>query len=524
MEKRREYQGKKKMDIRSMEIDGDNDGMEMQDHMESLEKETLEEEDSIKKGNIQNVILQIENQDDELEEIDLVNVAEYMRKKWKQYVYLLVIMICIGFAVAILTTGVQNLFKKGSASAVVTFNFDGLDEGLNPNGGVFDVSEMKSTVVVNDALENLGWERQDVEEIRANLKIEGVIPESVKQKIAIINTVAEDAAEYYANIEDINYFPSQYTVTLQRCSGMSGDETRELLDAILLAYRDYFMGSYADTSVIGLASSVLDIETYDYLQASDILENEIETMQSYVDAKADEAPEFRASSTGLSFGDLSNSIGALKRLDLNNFISFVQANNLTKDAGVQVDYYNYQIEQYTFEIQELQTMLSNVEKTIAAYEKDPVIVMSSQESVTETTQTNEYYDTLLAQKLELSTEISKRNTELNEAYAMINALNASQQSGREEDYAYADTQLEGLVKTMEGWSELVQKTTEEYFEAYLYADAYRVSIPAQYSALGSIGDLIKRMAIFGAVAAGIVIILWGFAGLKEEIRRSREMK
>ena len=303
---------------------------------------------------------------------------------------------------------------------------------------------------------------------------------------------------------------------------MNGDETRELLDAILLSYRKYFMDSYAGMTALGFATEVLDVRAYDYMQASDMIGNEIDVIEDYVEAKAEEAPNFRANSTGLSFSDLASSIATVRRLDLSNFISFIQANNLTRDAGVQIDYYNYQIKQYNLEIQELQTQRSHVERTIEAYEKDPVIVMSNQESVTETTQKDEYYNELLQQKLDLNKQISELNTSLNEAYDMVNVLNASEQSMAEEDYAYADALLEGLISTVESWGRLVQQTTEEYFEAELYADAYRISIPAQYSAMGSLGELAKKMIIFGGVAVVLVVLLWGMAGLKDEIMRGRK--
>ena len=470
------------------------------------------------------VILQVEKNDGEAEvEIDLLNIAGYMKQKWRFFAYVLIIAVCVSWIAAAVSQGLQGIFGgKSYAEAVINFSFDGIDEGKDPSGGLFDVTKLKSTAVINDALKELGWNDMDVEEIRSNLKIQGVIPDSVKQQIAVINTVAEDAAEYYTTIGDLNYFPSQYTVTLQRCKGMNGDETRELLDAILLSYRKYFMDSYAGMTALGFATEVLDVRSYDYMQASDMIGNEIDVIEDYVEAKAEEAPNFRANSTGLSFSDLASSIATVRRLDLSNFISFVQANNLTRDAGVQIDYYNYQIKQYNLEIQELQTQRSHVERTIEAYEKDPVIVMSNQESVTETTQKDEYYNELLQQKLDLNKQISELNTALNEAYDMVNVLNASEQSMKEEDYAYADALLEGLISTVESWGKLVQQTTEEYFEAELYADAYRISIPAQYSAMGSIGELAKKMAVFGGVAVVLVVLLWGMAGLKDEVVRGRK--
>lgn len=469
------------------------------------------------------LILQVDhNAEEDLEEIDLVNIARYMGRKWRFYAYLLLVVVCIGFALAVAVTGAEKILgKESGATAVVNFSFDGIDQGLDPNGAPFDVTKIKSTEVVNMAFEELGWEGMDTETVRANMTVEGVIPESVKQRIAVINTVAEDAAEYYATIEDLDYFPSRYTVSLKRCDGMNGKETRELLDAVLLCYKRYFMDTYANTSIPGMATEVLDAEGYDYLQASDMIGSQIDAIQDYVDAKAQEAPDFRAGSTGFSFSDLSSAIDAVRRLDLNNFVSFVQANNLTKDAGVQVDYYNYQVKQYNFDIQELQTQLASVERMITDYEKNPVIVMSNQESVTETAQTDEYYNSLMEQKLSLNKEISELNTRLNEAYAMINALNGAEATATEEDYTYADTLLKGLLETVEGWSDLVKRTAEEYFEADLYANAYRIAIPAQYSAMGSLGELIKRMILFGGIGGIAVIILWGIAGLKEEMLRAR---
>lgn len=492
--------------------------LEQEAEEKEMEKEGGKER---KSRDSQTIILKVDEGGEE-DAIDLAGVMSNMGKRFRIFRHLLILAVCAGFLAAAVITLIQgSLGGKSYASAVVVFSFDGIEKGLDPNGGLFDVNQIKSTLVINHALEELSWTDRDVDEIRANIKLTGVIPDSVKQQIAVINTVAEDAAEYYTNIEDLDYFPSRYTVTLQRCRGMSGSETKELLDAILLSYRKYFMDSYADTSVLGTALSVMNIESYDYLQAADMIENEIDTMQAYVKAKQEEAPDFRANVTGLSFSDLAGSIDAIKQLDLNNFVSFVQSNNLTKDAGTQIDYYHYQIRQYELEIKELQSQLADVEKTIAGYEKDPVIIMSNQESVTQTEQKNEYYDELLEKKLELNSKISSLNTDMNKAYSLAASLNSGDSPAVQEDYAYAESLLQGLLKTVETWSELVQKTAEEYYEAHLYAGAYRISIPAQYSAAGGLGELIKMMLVCGGIGALLVFAAWGMFGLKDEITRMR---
>ena len=483
-----------------------------------IEKEELNDKD------LQRIYLQV-NQEDEEETIDLLNVAGRMGKKKKLFGYLLVLAICIGIILGAVVTGAKALTGSTSyANAVISFSYDGIDQGQDPNGGALDVTKIKSTPIISAALENLQMKDVDVEDVRSAMKITGVMPDSVKQEIAVINTVAEDAAEYYTNISDLDYFPSQYVVRLNKIKGLKAEQTTELLNAILSAYRDYFLETYANTDVLSLSTNVINYEDYDYLQAADMLTNQIDLMKNYVDARAEEAGTFRANSTGLSFGDLSNSIETVRTLDLGNFISYVQSRNLTKDAAIRVDYYQYQIEQYNLKLQEVQAQLSNVEKSIADYEKDPVIVMSNQDSVTTTEQKNAYYDELVKQKLQLTKQIASINTNLNENYTRLNALADIVNGGSEEEIAHADTLLANLINTINSWGELVQNTTEEYYNTSRYADAYQISVPAQYTSTGGLMSVAKTMILCTGVLVLLVVLLWCYVGLKDEIEAERKKK
>ena len=476
-----------------------------------IEKEELNDKD------LQRIYLQVNQEEDE-ETIDLLNVAGRMGKKKKLFGYMLMLAVCIGVVLGAVIVGFKALTGNSSyANAVISFSYDGIDQGQDPNGGALDVTKIKSTPIVSAALENLQMKDVDVEDVRSAMKITGVMPDSVKQEIAVINTVAEDAAEYYTNISDLDYFPSQYVVRLNKIKGLKAEQTSELLNAILSAYRDYFLETYANTDVLSLSTNVINYEDYDYLQAADMLTNQIDLMQNYVDARAEEAGTFRANSTGLSFGDLSNSIETIRTLDLGNFISYVQSRNLTKDAAIRVDYYQYQIEQYNLKLQEVQAQLSNVEKSITDYEKDPVIVMSNQDSVTTSEQKNAYYD-------ELTEQIASINTSLNENYTRLNALADIVNGGSEEEISHADTLLANLINTINSWGELVQNTTEEYYNTSRFADAYQVSVPAQYTSTGGLMSVAKTMILCTGVLVLLVVLLWCYDGLKDEIKAQRKKK
>ena len=483
-----------------------------------IEKEELNDKD------LQRIYLQVNQEEDE-ETIDLLNVAGHMGKKKKLFGYMLMLAVCIGVIFGAVIVSFKALTGNSSyANAVISFSYDGIDQGQDPNGGALDVTKIKSTPIVSAALENLQMKDVDVEDVRSAMKITGVMPDSVKQEIAVINTVAEDAAEYYTNISDLDYFPSQYVVRLNKIKGLKAEQTSELLNAILSAYRDYFLETYANTDVLSLSTNVINYEDYDYLQAADMLTNQIDLMQNYVDARAEEVGTFRANSTGLSFGDLSNSIETIRTLDLGNFISYVQSRNLTKDAAIRVDYYQYQIEQYNLKLQEVQAQLSNVEKSITDYEKDPVIVMSNQDSVTTSEQKNAYYDELVKQKLELTEQIASINTSLNESYTRLNALADIVNGGSEEEISHADTLLTNLINTINSWGKLVQNTTEEYYNTSRFADAYQVSVPAQYTSTDGLMSVAKTMILCTGVLVLLVVLLWCYDGLKDEIKAQRKKK
>lgn len=469
------------------------------------------------------IYLQVENPEDNGQQIDIVNVVTDMKKKKRLYGYLLVFAACVGVCLGLIVAGVQYLLGNSSyARAVISFQYEGIEDGLDPNGAAFDINKIKAPVVIEDALNTLGITDISAEDIRKNIVIEGVIPEDAVERITVIKEMALEDASNYEKILDVSYFPSQYVIYLYKDSFMSGTDTTAILNAILESYRTYFMDTYANTEVLTVTGNLIDYKEYDYAEAIDMLESQMEIMIDYVAERREQASDFRSSNTGLSFGDIETSLRTVEEIDLSNLVSYVENTTLSKDKVRMKEYYEYKIRKYNMKLSELQVQLTTVQNTIDTYAKDPVVIVSSQESTQELTQTNEYYDKLIEQKLSLNKQIAATNTELNEAYELLNSLNSSTRKNSQEEYDYADAMLEKVASTLAEWVTLTEDTTEEYYSTTLFSNAYKIAVPAKYQANGGIVQMAKYVIVCVAIMVFFVLVLWCLDGLRAELMAMRE--
>jgi hypothetical protein len=468
------------------------------------------------------IYLKVDNSDNDSEEIDLVNVVVNMAKRRKIYRYAFLLAICIGVLAAVVKLLIPQIGKTDEhyAQAVITLQYEGIDEGLDPNGASLDINKLKSPTVIEAALDTIGETEFTAEDIRSNISIEGVIPADAVERITVIKETAATNSSNLEKILDVTYFPSQYIISLNQLDGMSDTRTREILDAVIDSYRQYFFDTYANAEVLSVTTDIYNIDSYDYAEAVDIIKSQVETVQSYVNSKKTEAPDFRASSTGLSFGDIATSLDSIEKIDLPNLSSYIENTSLTKDREKLLQYYNYKIKQYKSELTEAESNLTTVQSTIDGYDKNQIVIVSNQDTAQQITQSSEYYDNLIQQKIDISKEISSLNTELDETTELLAALGNIENSNTQDQYDYADSKLEDITGTVSNWIELTKETTEEYYNTTLMANAVKVATTAQYVTVSngvSMKTAIKTVGIFVAIMVFIVFMVWCFDGLRIEI-------
>lgn len=471
------------------------------------------------------IYLHMEDNDNEEPQIDLMNIADHMNRKKRLYRYIMAIAVCAGVLLGLTAIGADYIVGQSSyARAVISFQYEGIEDGVDPNGAAFDINKLKSPKVIEDALMSLGSSEYDAEKIRESIEIEGVIPKDAVERITVIKEMSLENVSNYEKILDVSYFPSQYIVYLRKSSGMSGTDTVQILNSILESYRTYFMDMYANTEVLTVTGNLIDYKDYDYAEAMDMLETQMEIMQEYVSERREQAPEFRSSNTGLSFGDISMALATVSEIDIANLDSYIESHTLTKDVQRQREYYEYRIKKYSMQIAENQVELSNIQSVIDKYQKDPLVIVSSQETTQEIGQTNEYYDQLLQQRLDISAEIASLNTKLNETYVLLNAVSGTIGKNTQEEYDYVDRKLSSLIQTIAKWADLTEQTVEEYYKTTLFSNAYKISVPAQYTAAGGVVAFAKKIMIPVAALLFVVTVVWCADGFFCELGKMREDK
>ncbi len=469
------------------------------------------------------VILQVNQKRASDSEIDLINVFSYMGKKKRLIAYLLALAIVVGASFGALYSGFEHFTGKGSyVRAMITFQFEGIDKGLDPNGAAFDVNQIKSPYVIQKALSELGIDDSYIEKARENIVIQGVVPEDAVERITVINNMASEDAKYYEKLLDVSYFPSQYLVFLYDDGTFTQRELPQILNGILKSYKQYFLDTYANAKVLTVTSNLLSGDDYDYGESVDLVKTQIDIMLSYARERMNEAPDFRASSTGLSFQDIVTALEFVKTVDISRLSSYVESQSLTKDKSRQSEYYDYMIREYSNKLSELQTNIETINSAINSYEKDPVVIVSGADSTLEYGEKSEYYDNLVNQRLSITKQIAQTNTDLNEYYLLQSKLSESDRVNTDEEYDYADGLLSKIENTIASWVKLIEETTDEYYNTTLFSNAVTVAVPAQYFVDGGIVHIAKNLAIPAMMLVVIVLIWWFFNAVKMEIISMRQ--
>lgn len=470
-----------------------------------------------------NLILKQESGDDGKElSLSLLTVFRQL----KRFVAWWIIIAFIG-AIIITVTSAMSTKTTSRATALVSFGFSGIEKGLDPNGATFDVTMIKSTIVIDRAIAQLGLEPQLSDDVRNAMTIKGLIPEDAINRITVYQNLYSSDSSYSLNAAkemlDVTYYPSQFKISLNnKKAGLSTSAGEQLLDTILDCYRDYFFETYGYNQALGSAVTASDYTEYDYSEAVDLFETSLNAMKKYVsDLAKNDTTRFRSVKTGYTFADMNEAISALIDVDLKWISSYVTMYNVTKDKESLVTYYQFQIDSLTRQKGVQQQTHDAIKDSLDNYEKDSVIIMpgtvSSEAASPTFTQGSTAYDDLHKQKIDAQTAIASYTERIGYYQRRMESLQSASASTAQQ----MKTAEESLVKLNDKVNAMLEKinsTADEYYENVTFANAFNILVPASSTSNKLTDILISDIKKPLFIAEGLIFILYMAVALIMAVR------
>jgi capsular polysaccharide biosynthesis protein len=406
----------------------------------------------------------------------------------------------------------------GNIQTIISYNYEGIEKGLDPYGKNMDVSMIKSPIVLDQVvhaleLNEIGLSSDD---LRKNIDISPIIPGNVTQNI---KRLEENISSNIDSLQAYIYYPNKYIINFRvgRKLNISTALAQQILDEVIRQYQQYFYRTYSDMSVLANAIQPLDYEEYDYPEISTVIHNQLDIFTNYVRTKMNQeyGSNFRSVETGMSFGDIMESISIIKKVDLSRLDSIIGAYNLTKNKEKLIKLYEYRIKQAELSMDQKNEESALLTDIIQKYQKDQnLVIASAMAAGTDGTgflnveRTDEYYNTLTQQFVDAGIAAKQSQIMILHYQQEIEKLLNDTVDAASKASAEADVRLyiQDIKARMEYWIDITNRTVAEYYETNLFNQAITRNSPSEFISI--LGESKMTFAIAAAIALmlGVCIV------------------
>lgn len=413
-----------------------------------------------------------------------------------------------------LITAVSVAFSSevNSITADISLYYDGIEEGLGPNGCEFDKQSIKDEKIVSQALEEMGLSQDLLEPVCSGLIIKSKVSTDAISSISSYKSIySSDMKKWTESMKDTSYHPTAFEVLFNYSeTSLSGSDASALLNLILEKYHSYFFELYGYNSAVG--DSVLDVnfDDYDYLMALDIFSSRLKAVESYLDTLSkNEKAQFRSDVTGYTFSDLKNSVNLIRSVDIDALSSYVLKNGVISDKDMILSYYDFRINNLKRQKQYSNECLNSVIASISSYQKDAVVFYEGiSDSSATVTNTSELYDNLIQEKIRLQSEISSYDSQIADYNERLNAIKNSTGKISDDNTKYVESQLDSLLAKTQTIVNNISDTANDYYESEKFKNAVSITKPASYSVLSYIKTVVKKSMRIIIISELFIVLLY----------------
>lgn len=418
-----------------------------------------------------------------------------------------------------LIVGFNAVFSNevNSVSAAISLYYDGIEEGLGPNGCEFDKMSIKDEKIVSQALEEMNLSQDLLESVCNGIIIKSMVSTSAISNITNYNSIYDsDSKKWTESMEETSYHPTVFDVSFNYSgTSLSGGQAADLLNLILEKYNYYFFELYGYNSSVGDAVLAVDFDRYDYLIALDMYSSRLSSVENYLDTLAkNEKAKFRSDVTGYSFSDLKDSVSLIRSVDVDSLCSYILKNGVISDKKMILSYYDFRLDNLKLQKQNVTDRLNSTVKSINEYQKDSIVIYDgSAENSTTVTNASELYDNLIQDKIQLQSSISYYDSQISDYNERVNSINKSSGTASEANKKYVESQLDSLIKKTENIINNISATANDYYESEKFENAVSITMPASNSISAYIKTVISESMRLIIISELFIVSLYLFISI-----------
>ena len=355
------------------------------------------------------------------------------------------------------------------AQTMIEFTNEQAAEGLYPTGKPIDVQEIRSSVVISNALDSIG-QSQSVDSVRGRISIS----ENLSSEEAAIQAAKWTSGEAY------DFFPTQYIITYTSARRETATGAQRLLEAVIDSYIRLYSEKYVSIAKVPNSVESLQNLNYDYIEWAEVMDEYIKQNRDYLQSMKNTRSDFRSSTTGYSFQDLYNEYNLIYTVYLPSLYSEILNHHVSTDPEMLTARFQNRIDQNDLTIRNSEEAIVLVEQMIENYTEKNHDTMdyhwkgeSSEDAELTEAPGNNYvlgtvydfegrdnydpqqttYDSVIDRYVKLRADITDRRLDNEYCKRILSAFSSSAYTPREEDVEAVEAlirQIEERLQTLDG--------------------------------------------------------------------------
>lgn len=286
----------------------------------------------------------------------LLSITEMICIVRKYFLRIFALSLAVGLIGGYVTTMIQTY----TCTLGFKYNHKEAAEGLAPDGeSKLDPYEIQNPVVIQAALGNMGLNNGvgDVKGIRQNISINKVITELDKE-------VSESAALLG---EKYDIAATEYEMKFTYNAALGDEFGARMFSSIITEYDKFLLSKYYNKKTINDFAKVINNSSADYMIIADTMNSSIEDIINYLDEMAGYYPDYRATTTGYTFSELSLLYQNLRDIEYAKYYGNIRAGNLSKDREMIIKSYQKKVKDLQQELDINYNISENYKSEISTF-------------------------------------------------------------------------------------------------------------------------------------------------------------